>query len=100
MIRSQLRTGRVVVHAYRGLALPVSCRAAARSGTVTLHVAGPRPLLGQRGGSVAVMLRILAVLAIWVTPALASARTIAIAYFDNNTGKAELDPLRKGLADM
>jgi len=46
------------------------------------------------------MLRILAVLAIWFTPALASARTIAIAYFDNNTGKAELDPLRKGLADM
>ena len=27
-------------------------------------------------------------------------RTIAIAYFDNNTGDAALDPLRKGLADM
>jgi TolB-like protein len=29
-----------------------------------------------------------------------AARSIAIAYFDNNTGSAELDPLRKGLADM
>lgn len=27
-------------------------------------------------------------------------RTIAIAYFDNNSGSAELEPLRKGLADM
>lgn len=27
-------------------------------------------------------------------------RTIAIAYFDNNTGSAELEPLRRGLADM
>ena len=26
--------------------------------------------------------------------------TIAIAYFDNNTGDSSLDPLRKGLADM
>jgi TolB-like protein len=37
------------------------------------------------------------------TQPLASAqkpRTIAIAYFDNNTGSAELEPLRKGLADM
>jgi TolB-like protein len=34
-------------------------------------------------------------------PATAAAgRTIAIAYFDNNSGKAELEPLRKGLADM
>ena len=46
------------------------------------------------------MVRCLAVLALVLAPAVASARTIAIAYFDNNTGKAELDPLRKGLADM
>jgi TolB-like protein len=46
------------------------------------------------------MVRCLAVLALLFAPALASARTIAIAYFDNNTGVAELDPLRKGLADM
>ena len=46
------------------------------------------------------MVRCLAVLALLLAPALASARTIAIAYFDNNTGSAELDPLRKGLADM
>ena len=26
--------------------------------------------------------------------------TVAVSYFDNNTGKAELDPLAKGLADM
>jgi TolB-like protein len=46
------------------------------------------------------MVRCIAVLALVLAPAVASARTIAIAYFDNNTGKAELDPLRKGLADM
>lgn len=46
------------------------------------------------------MVRCLAVLALLLAPAVASARTIAIAYFDNNTGNAELDPLRKGLADM
>src|SRR5215468_12527125 len=46
------------------------------------------------------MVRCLAVLAVLLAPAVASARTIAIAYFDNNTGDAELDPLRKGLADM
>jgi TolB-like protein len=46
------------------------------------------------------MVRCLAVLALVLAPAVASARTIAIAYFDNNTGKVELDPLRKGLADM
>lgn len=34
------------------------------------------------------------------TPARAAGRTIAIAYFDNNTSSAELEPLRKGLADM
>lgn len=33
-------------------------------------------------------------------PALAAPRTLAIAYFDNDTGQAELDPLKKGLADM
>jgi TolB-like protein len=33
-------------------------------------------------------------------PADAAPRTIAIAYFDNNSGSAELEPLRKGLADM
>ena len=49
------------------------------------------------------MVRCLAALAlvlglVYAPPA--RARTIAIAYFDNNTGKAELDPLRKGLADM
>src|SRR5690349_24759989 len=46
------------------------------------------------------MVRCLAVLALWFAPAIAGARTIAISYFDNNTGSAELDPLRKGLADM
>ncbi|HEU4734177.1 MAG TPA: FlgO family outer membrane protein [Kofleriaceae bacterium] len=46
------------------------------------------------------MVRWLAVLAFLLAPTVASARTIAIAYFDNNTGDAELDPLRKGLADM
>lgn len=46
------------------------------------------------------MVRCLVVLTLLFAPALASARTIAIAYFDNNTGKAELDPIRKGLADM
>lgn len=46
------------------------------------------------------MVRCLAVLALLLAPAVASARTIAIAYFDNNTGDAALDPLRKGLADM
>ena len=46
------------------------------------------------------MVRCLAVLALVLAPAVASGRTIAIAYFDNNTGKTELDPLRKGLADM
>jgi TolB-like protein len=33
-------------------------------------------------------------------PAPAAPRTVAISYFDNNTGKAEYDPLAKGLADM
>jgi TolB-like protein len=46
------------------------------------------------------MVRCLAVLALLLAPAIAGARTIAIAYFDNNTGDATLDPLRKGLADM
>jgi TolB-like protein len=35
-----------------------------------------------------------------LAPAAHAARTIAIVYFDNDTGKPELDPLRKGLADM
>ena len=26
--------------------------------------------------------------------------TVAISYFDNNSGRADLDPLAKGLADM
>lgn len=48
------------------------------------------------------MRQILFLLAAWmVLPSQASAaRTVAIAYFDNNTGKAELAPLAKGLADM
>ncbi len=48
------------------------------------------------------MHRILFLLAVWMMlPSEASAaRTVAIAYFDNNTGKAELAPLAKGLADM
>jgi TolB-like protein len=46
------------------------------------------------------MVRCFAVLAFLLAPSAASARTIAIAYFDNNTGSAELEPLRKGLADM
>lgn len=47
-------------------------------------------------------LTLLTVIAVLLAPslALAKARTIAVAYFDNNTGAAELDPLRKGLADM
>jgi TolB-like protein len=46
------------------------------------------------------MVRCLVALALLFAPTTAAARTIAIAYFDNNTGQAELDPLRKGLADM
>jgi TolB-like protein len=48
------------------------------------------------------MVRCLVALALLLVPvpAVAAARTIAIAYFDNNTGNADLDPLRKGLADM
>jgi len=46
------------------------------------------------------MVRCLAVLAFLLAPAVAGARTIAVAYFDNNTGNPALDPLRKGLADM
>jgi TolB-like protein len=47
------------------------------------------------------MVRCLVALALLFAPTTAAAaRTIAIAYFDNNTGKADLDPLRKGLADM
>jgi TolB-like protein len=42
--------------------------------------------------------------ALWAaTPAPAGNRpppTVAVSYFDNNTGKAEYDPLAKGLADM
>jgi len=33
-------------------------------------------------------------------PAQASPHTLAVAYFDNNSGDAQYDPLRKGLADM
>jgi TolB-like protein len=46
------------------------------------------------------MVRCLVALAMLFAPTMAAARTIAIAYFDNNTGHADLDPLRKGLADM
>jgi TolB-like protein len=46
------------------------------------------------------MVRCLVALALVFAPTTAVARTIAVAYFDNNTGQAELDPLRKGLADM
>jgi TolB-like protein len=48
------------------------------------------------------MRTILLLFAVWVVlPSEASAaRTVAIAYFDNNTGKPELAPLAKGLADM
>ena len=46
------------------------------------------------------MVRFLVALALLVAPTTVAARTIAIAYFDNNTGNADLDPLRKGLADM
>ena len=43
--------------------------------------------------------------ALWAaTPAAPAATrpppTVAVSYFDNNTGKAEYDPLAKGLADM
>jgi TolB-like protein len=34
------------------------------------------------------------------TPPATAPRTVAVSYFDNNTGKAEYDPLAKGLADM
>lgn len=34
------------------------------------------------------------------TTAVAAPRTVAVSYFDNNTGKPEYDPLQKGLADM
>jgi TolB-like protein len=34
------------------------------------------------------------------TPPAPAPRTVAVSYFDNNTGKAEYDPLAKGLADM
>jgi TolB-like protein len=37
---------------------------------------------------------------LWHGPARAAGRTVAIAYFDNNTNSAELAPLGKGLADM
>ena len=48
-----------------------------------------------------VALAFTAVSLLTLTPRTAAAsRTIAIAYFDNNTGSAEYDPLRKGLADM
>jgi TolB-like protein len=46
------------------------------------------------------MVRCLVALALLFAPTMAAARTIAIAYFDNNSGHADLDPLRKGLADM
>lgn len=46
------------------------------------------------------MARILTLLVCLLASRSAAARTIAIAYFDNNTGRAELEPLRKGLADM
>ncbi len=39
-------------------------------------------------------------LAATASAAAAAPPTIAVAYFDNNTGDAELDPLAKGLADM
>jgi len=53
----------------------------------------------------------MAVLALVVSAALCAATppaavaayappTVAVSYFDNNTGKAEYDPLAKGLADM
>lgn len=42
-----------------------------------------------------------ALLAVLALPAAAgSAPTLAVAYFDNNSGSTEYDPLRKGLADM
>jgi TolB-like protein len=46
------------------------------------------------------MRRAVLILLLVLAPRLAAARTIAISYFDNNTGDAALDPLRKGLADM
>src|SRR5512140_614075 len=46
------------------------------------------------------MIRCLVALVLLFAPSTVAARTIAIAYFDNNTGSADLEPLRKGLADM
>jgi TolB-like protein len=40
------------------------------------------------------------ILALGLAAPAHAARTIAVAYFDNDSGRAELDPLRKGLADM
>jgi len=49
---------------------------------------------------VAVRLAVLGLAVLGLAAPAHAARTIAIAYFDNNSGMAELDPLRKGLADM
>lgn len=47
------------------------------------------------------MLRALALACLVSAPALAAAPlTVAVAYFDNNSGDASLDPLGRGLADM
>ena len=35
-----------------------------------------------------------------ITAPAHAARTVAVAYFDNDSGQPALDPLRKGLADM
>jgi len=44
---------------------------------------------------------IVPVLALFALPAVAGPTpTLAVAYFDNNSGSTEFDPLRKGLADM
>ena len=45
-------------------------------------------------------MKFVALLALFALPAAASPPTLAVAYFDNNSGSAEFDPLRKGLADM
>ncbi len=45
-------------------------------------------------------MRLVALLLALALPATASTPTLAVAYFDNNSGSAEFDPLRKGLADM
>jgi TolB-like protein len=46
------------------------------------------------------MIRALVVATLFLSGSAWSAPTLAVAYFDNNSGATQFDPLRKGLADM